>query len=192
MKKLEIGPPKSSATPDGQPGWDTVDVVGKTTFRGAWGTSPLPIPDNTYDWVFASHVLEHVPWWQALNAAKDAFRILKPGGRFTAWVPDGVKIVQTYVKEPEKLIEHNRTWNRTNQFFPERSAWGYMNAHMFWGASQYGVGRIENFHKSMYDYESLQVLLGAAGFCDTVRVVRSTGELARINAEVGIEGTKPA
>ncbi len=46
---------------------------------------PLPIPDDTYDVVYANQVLEHVT--NLLGLMHEIHRILKPGGKLLAQVP---------------------------------------------------------------------------------------------------------
>lgn len=45
----------------------------------------LPFPDNSFDKVICSEVLEHIPDYQ--GALKEIQRVLKPGGMFAASVP---------------------------------------------------------------------------------------------------------
>lgn len=45
------------------------------------------LPDDTYDIVFSSHVIEHVP--NPVNMIKTITRILKPGGLFLGLTPNG-------------------------------------------------------------------------------------------------------
>ena len=55
MKILEIGPGLVSGKSLYFPDADTLDFLGEhPTYRATWGEGPLPIPDNTYDLVFAS------------------------------------------------------------------------------------------------------------------------------------------
>lgn len=45
--------------------------------------------DNSFDIVYASHVLEHVDYQKGLiSAIKDIYRILRPSGKFLVSVPD--------------------------------------------------------------------------------------------------------
>jgi len=46
------------------------------------------VPDDTYDLVQASHVLEHLPIAQAGQAVRHWWRVLKPGGRLVIATPD--------------------------------------------------------------------------------------------------------
>lgn len=45
-----------------------------------WGWGPLPFKSRTIVEVYASHVLEHVPWNLVPFAMSEAFRVLVPGG----------------------------------------------------------------------------------------------------------------
>lgn len=48
--------------------------------------APLPFPDDHFDLVLASHVLEHLTHY--VEAVREIHRILKPGGTFVAKVPE--------------------------------------------------------------------------------------------------------
>jgi SAM-dependent methyltransferase len=56
-----------------------VDIVGNIN-------EPLPFPDNCFDLVFASHVLEHLTNY--VGAIQEIYRVLKPGGTFVILVPE--------------------------------------------------------------------------------------------------------
>lgn len=45
----------------------------------------IQFPDSTFDYMICNHVLEHVPDDQA--AMDEAYRVLKPGGKFLVQVP---------------------------------------------------------------------------------------------------------
>lgn len=65
------------------------------------GAERLPMPDNTYDLIFANYVLEHVPG--IADAAREITRVLKPGGLFVASVPNP--------QAPEfRVARHTPTW----------------------------------------------------------------------------------
>ncbi len=56
----------------------------------------MPFADSSYDFVFASHVLEHIP--DDIEAMKEIYRILRPGG--IAVLPVPIVAVET-VEYPE-------------------------------------------------------------------------------------------
>lgn len=165
MRKLEIGPQK----PEGRPGWDTVDVVPGATYQAKWGYDALPIPDNTYDYVFASHVLEHVPWFRTDAALAEIFRVLVPGGLFEVWVPDFQAIAEAY---------YRRTITRDGWFQqnPEKSAWKSLNGRLFWGARPGEVGQEQHFHRAAFDAAGLEECLTRAGFGAIGPATRLSGE----------------
>lgn len=41
--------------------------------------------------LYASHVLEHIPWYKTEEVLREWVRVLKPGGVLEVWVPDRLK-----------------------------------------------------------------------------------------------------
>lgn len=202
MKKLEIGPHADYRTPDGEPkeSWDTLDSAYAATYRVAWGDGSLlsVIPAEHYDRVHASHVLEHLPWWRTRSALSDVFGILKPGGKFTVWVPDAVKIIQLAMEDPARLQELEQDWKcgraplgTIDNLNPDKDPWVYMNARVFWGARPGELGQEQHFHRAMFGEESLSRLLVGAGFSRVARIERDTTvDPGHGWMEVGMEGFK--
>jgi predicted SAM-dependent methyltransferase len=191
MQKLEIGP-HYKLTPDGMPKntWHTVDTHYNPTYTIAWGTEPLPIPDNTYDWVHASHVLEHVPWWNTKKALRDVCRVLKPGGKLTVWVPDAFKIIDMYINDPTGFLQLEKNWPCGDQN-KEKDPWVYMNARIFWGARKGELGQEQHFHKALFGYNSLCQLLAQTGFKEMREIVRNKKiDPGHGWMEVGVEALK--
>ena len=78
------------------------------------------IEDNTVDEIYASHVLEHLPYGN--KALEEWLRVLKPGGMLTVIVPDLMGIYM--------MSQHHGLWGAYNQPIDEI----YVNACVF-GAS---------------------------------------------------------
>jgi len=57
---------------------------GHTTYAGRF--EDVDLPSNFFDFIFASHVIEHVP--DPKEFTRKAFAILKPGGIFWFWTPN--------------------------------------------------------------------------------------------------------
>ena len=48
----------------------------------------LPLPENSVDKIYASHVLEHIPYRELINLLRELHRILNKGGELYVSVPD--------------------------------------------------------------------------------------------------------
>ena len=59
-------------------------------------TKRFPYPDATFDYVFSSHLLEHLYPNQAIFCLNETFRVLKKGGVVRIALPDLDKIVKNY------------------------------------------------------------------------------------------------
>jgi len=60
------------------------------------GTTRFPISDNTIDYIFSEHVIEHIEFEQGMFMLNEAFRVLKSGGRIRIATPDLAKIIAIY------------------------------------------------------------------------------------------------
>ena len=88
------------------PGFETLDIVpGRSVDYVLDCTKKLPFRDQAFDVIYASHVLEHVPWYMVQQTLNEWVRILKRGGQIEIWVPDAVKICKAYVDA--ELSENN-------------------------------------------------------------------------------------
>lgn len=66
----------------------------------------LPFPDNCFDGIFCEHVLEHFNLENGQNLLRECYRILQPCGCIRIIVPDGEKIIRTYLDNPSELLKH--------------------------------------------------------------------------------------
>ncbi len=103
-RMLEMGPGGERID-----GFETLSIVpGMAVDYVADAAKKLPFPDNVFKVVYASHVLEHVPWYQTTDALKEWIRILAPGGRLEVCVPDGLKICKTLVEYEEQGVDNTK------------------------------------------------------------------------------------
>jgi len=57
----------------------------------------LPFPDETFDIIVASHILEHIEMSIASDVIKEWMRTLKKDGKLYLTVPDGKALAEAYV-----------------------------------------------------------------------------------------------
>ena len=168
---LEIGPGKSKISDE----WVTVNIIKtpQTDFVVEWGWDRLPFEKESFDLVYASHCLEHVPWSQTIFALKDAYRILKKGGAIEVWVPDFKYVIDCYLKK--KCGDDWRKYNEDSNYMT------WVNGRIF----TYG----ENPHMAVFDKEYLVKSLNKAGFRDCKLLQKPRGyDHGKIN--LGIRGEK--
>lgn len=147
---------------------------------------PLPFGSNEASAVYASHLLEHLYLDEANALLKECFRVLKPSGILRLVVPDLRNWALEYLGE-KKFVRANR---------PEK--WEILPADRFntrlWFAPPYRSKNLfrrvydlltqVQYHKWMYDAESLGYYMKAAGFHN----VKEMGlHESRISDIVGVE-----
>lgn len=173
--RLEIGPGKHPL-----PGFETIDMMGKSTHQARWGYDDLATIVGTcsYEEVYASHVLEHIPWNRTLRALKDVFQVLKPGGVFEVWVPNFEYIVDCY----QRRICGD-SWRRDNA---KGDPMLWVNGRVF----TYGP-EIENYHFACFDYEHLSNCLSQAGLVDIERILERTRGTSHGPIDLGVRCVRP-
>jgi predicted SAM-dependent methyltransferase len=121
----------------------------------------LPFPDGLFSGIFAEHLLEHFDQAQGEALLRECFRTLEPGGCVRVIVPDGEKIVRTYLENPAELVA--RRGNGTT--------FG-MDALNLYFRQRYE-------HQFMYDWPLLRHHFIRAGFVDVQQVSYKQGNASR-------------
>jgi predicted SAM-dependent methyltransferase len=126
------------------PGWVNVDVVGMGPDLYWDLTRPLPFPDGVAEAVFLEHVLEHFPLGDVLDMLAEARRLLAAGGIVRVGVPDFGRYIESYAGD-RAFIERERPGRPT---------------------ALLAVGEIaqSHGHRSVWDAETLELVLTEAGF----------------------------
>lgn len=101
MRCLEIGPGKKSI-----PGFETLNLSKEERTEGKNSTHVgdarnLPFESNTFDIVYSSHCIEHIPWMQVENTIKEWARVVKKGGTLEIWTVNGYAITKALVEYEE-------------------------------------------------------------------------------------------
>lgn len=94
MKLLNIGCGAWS-----HPDWVNIDLLEGVDIISHNISDGLPFPDNMFNVVYHSHLLEHIPVKNSLPFMKECFRVLKPGGVIRVLVPDLEQIARFYLEK---------------------------------------------------------------------------------------------
>ncbi len=139
-------------------------------------TKKLPFKSNTVNYVFCSHLIEHLEKSNAELLIKEILRILRPNGCVRIVVPNLQFLVEKY---QEKDTKYWSTWAGYNS---AETAASWLCLAFYYGSpkekSGRSFGRIikklirgvpePNSHKWLYDYESLSKLMLNCGFSEIV------------------------
>lgn len=117
----------------------------------------LPLKSNSMMGVFSEHCIDCIPHDAFMRTVKEIHRVLKPGGVFRLVLPDGELYLDLYQK---------RKTDKSVVFpYGEREATGMISINRY---------AREGTHQYSYDFESLDLFLGQAGFTSIVK--RHIGE----------------
>ena len=115
----------------------------------------LPFPDKSIDFLYSSHLIEHLFQDDAVKLLREAYRVLKEGGRLRIGVPDLEYAVSLYQKgNKREALEFFFTTSKSTDYFSR--------------------------HKYMYDFDLLRTLLAETGFIDIERCSYRQGKFPDI------------
>ena len=153
--KLELG----SGNIKGKDGWTTVDIDGADI---NWDLKRgIPLPNNSVDKIYSSHLLEHIPYEQLIILLKKCRSVLKVGGEFSVCVPNFRFYIDSY--KEGKMFKERETWWQQG-LVDTGSAIDQLNY----------IAYMKDEHKYMFDEENLVNTLKKAGFSDVK--LRAFGE----------------
>lgn len=115
----------------------------------------IPFPNNSVDYLYSSHLLEHLFKEDAEKLLKESYRVLKKGGTIRICVPDLEYAISLYKKGYKKQA--------LELFFPT-SKTGYLSRH-----------------KYMYDFDMLKQPLKKTGFTNIKRCKYKQGKTPDID-----------
>jgi predicted SAM-dependent methyltransferase len=113
----------------------------------------LPFKDNSVDYIFSEHTLEHFTYEHAEKILKECRRVLGPAGIIRISVPDLSSTIEKY-KDGSGLLFRN---THQKQIAPLKTNADFINSVF----SQFG-------HKYQYDAEALKRIMGDCGFTSLV------------------------
>jgi SAM-dependent methyltransferase len=126
---------------------------------------PFPFADQTFDYVYCEHMIEHIPWRRGLALLRECRRVLKPGGALRVATPNLAAILGLRGPALDPVADRYVTWvtSRYLEGLPgPHPTFVINNAFRNWG------------HQFLYDEHVLRLAMGEAGF-DAV-AVKAWGE----------------
>ena len=125
-------------------------------------TKNLPFKDNSIDYIYSSHSLEHLYLEQAKILLKECFRVLKPEGIFRIIVPDLKAFVKKYLTDTHKESDPEGT-KADRLLILLRLQQPNPNSKNLIVRCYNRLNNTDS-HKWMYDTKSLTFYLKRAGF----------------------------
>lgn len=186
-RKLEIGPGKNRIL-----GFETLNIVnGPQVDYLCDASKPLPFSNNTFEIIYASHILEHIPWYLTETTLHEWVRILKPGGTLKIWIPDGLKICKAFV-DAELNNDNYIDLDGWYRFNPEKDPSKWASGRLFTYGDGSGNPSHPNWHRAIFSPRYLRSLFATIGlrditFMDSSEVIGE--DHGWIN--LGIKGIKP-
>lgn len=118
-------------------------------------TQKFPITDQSFDYVFSEHMIEHIPLEKGRWMIQECHRILKPGGKIRITTPNLQFLIQLYDEDKSVVQEKYIRWAHTlfcNPNTPPTDIYVINNFFYNWG------------HCFIYDRKSLSHELEQCGF----------------------------
>jgi len=122
-------------------------------------TRKFPLDENTFDYIFSEHVIEHIKYVDGLRMLKECSRILRANGRIRISTPDLQFLIDLYSKQKTALQQDYIKW-ASDEFVKNGESSDTMVINNFvrdWG------------HVFVYDEKTLRRSLELSGFVDIIR-----------------------
>jgi predicted SAM-dependent methyltransferase len=130
-------------------------VGGESYFIELDARHPLPFADNSVDWVYAEHFIEHVSLAEGIRWLAEVRRILVPGGLIRVTTPDLRLYAESYLSPDGGLFGELRDglFDRgARPRLPQRRAFMMNLVFLFWD------------HRWIYDFDELCHAFDQAGY----------------------------
>jgi predicted SAM-dependent methyltransferase len=156
IRKLQIG-----SGPKLHPDWLNADLEPRSercVFLDA--RRRFPFKDESFDYVFTEHMIEHTSYEEGLHVLSESYRILRPGGKIRVVTPD-LEALLGLLNEPRTEVQEDyiRWMMDTHTDLP-----GNYNPAIVINTAVRAWG-----HQFIYDSATLRAALEQAGFVNVQR-----------------------
>lgn len=139
--------------------WLNTDLVPNANRVGLDVTRLFPLPDNSFDFIFSEHVIEHLPYAAGQVMLAECQRVLKPGGVLRIATPDLRFVIGLY-QHPDGAMQSAYVEWSSNEFIGKK-------------APHDAVSVVNNYvrdwgHQYIYDVASMTKAMESAGLTGVV------------------------
>lgn len=167
-----------------------IGVVDESVLKSEWLEWPqfthrldvrngLPFEDDSVDFIYASHSLEHVTKAEAVKILKECHRVLKPSGIIRLVVPDLKILAKKYVDNDLSFFKTEKRESLADGFLEALGLASRVEGSVVLSALYRRFGE-HSRHKQLYDFDSLSCLLELCGFRKIERKGFREGEVPDI------------
>ena len=132
----------------------------------------LPLKDESVNYIYCSHVLEHFEPWEALGVLKECKRIMKTGGVLRIVTPDIRKLIDIYLNSGNNARAARLLCNMWWGFDKDRQPTSFLEKLS---------RRFTRENLWNYDEEEMTALIKSAGFNHVSLVSVGKGEVPDID-----------
>ena len=146
-----------------QEGWLNTDLHPERGVVFMNAALPFPFADDTFDYVYSEHLLEHLPYASGKSMLRECWRVLKPGGKLRISVPTLDFLIKLYREPNSERTQQYVAWS-LKHYAPDM----YDDFHMESAALPVSLV-VNNFmhfwnHQMIYDEQTLIQVLRIVGF----------------------------
>lgn len=161
-------------------------LIDDLTFRTNWPShirrynviKGLPYDDRSVDYIYTSHLLEHLTKKQAIRLLRECYRVLKPDGIIRIVVPDLKLLAEKYLQNDHEFFKSKKNEPLANKFLVEIGLGHEKPPKLLTRLYDRFVG-VER-HKWMWDFYSLSYELKQCGFKNIEKMVFKKGRVPDI------------
>jgi SAM-dependent methyltransferase len=181
---LEIGPGMDRLL-----GFETINIVWGWNVDYIYDASKkLPFETGTFDLIYASHILEHTPWYDLDATFNEWVRVLKPNGIIEIWIPDGYKLSKLLCDIEEDITRDEWEKDSWRPFNEENNPYKWVNGRILYGA----IKEYPSWHTAIITPKYLNMIMTKAGLVKITRMENS--EVRGVDhgwINLGMRGFKP-
>jgi len=143
------------------PGWLNTDHIPvRDSIFKVDATKRLPFQDDSFEFIYTEHMIEHLQFDQFLFLLKECFRVLKKDGFIRISTPDLNFLIKLFISPHDDLHVNYMNWS-TSKFIPyalsATPAFVINNYVRDWG------------HRFIYDFQALTTALAFSGFTKVMK-----------------------